>query len=49
MQFDLNDQARWESMFTYSAGVRGAITSTMNLLGSAAMLDDDEDKVDSIS
>ncbi|CAF4541813.1 unnamed protein product, partial [Rotaria magnacalcarata] len=30
LQFDLNDQARWEFMFTYSTNLRGTVTTTLN-------------------
>ena len=46
LQYDLNDQARWEFMFTYSTNLHGAITSTLNnSSGAGALLDDDEEKV----
>ncbi|CAF3475818.1 unnamed protein product [Rotaria socialis] len=44
LQFDLNDQARWEFMFTYSTNLRGAVTTTLNTLGGSAMLDEEEEK-----
>ncbi|CAF0982733.1 unnamed protein product [Adineta steineri] len=44
LQFDLNDQARWEFMFTYSTSLRGAVTATLNTIGNSAILDEEEDK-----
>ncbi|CAF0770374.1 unnamed protein product [Rotaria sordida] len=44
LQFDLNDQARWEFMFTYSTNLRGAVTTSLNTLGGSAILDEEEEK-----
>ncbi|CAF2532014.1 unnamed protein product [Rotaria sp. Silwood2] len=44
LQFDLNDQARWEFMFTYSSNLRGAVTTSLNTLGGSAILDEEEEK-----
>jgi hypothetical protein len=32
-------------MFTYSTNLRGTITTTLNTAGGAALLDEDEEKV----
>ncbi|CAF1062156.1 unnamed protein product [Adineta ricciae] len=44
LQFDLNDQARWEFMFTYSANLRGTLTATLNTVGNSAILDEEDEK-----
>ena len=45
LEFDLNDQARWEFFLTYSTSIRGAVTTSLHSMGNSAILDDEDDKV----